>query len=140
MAEPEMPPKSIEASTLTCARPPVKRPTHTSANFSRRLEMPPCAISSPIRIKNGMASRVNELSCLHICCTIVITGISRYSMARLVEMTMENVIGHLMTSRKTKVRSKIAMAIPFMFRLLLSFARPFRLRCPASSSARNRSS
>ena len=54
-AEPEMPPNSIEAATLTTPRPPRIAPTAAAASRTSRAAMPPCSISSPAKMKNGIA-------------------------------------------------------------------------------------
>ena len=111
MAEPEIPPNSMDASTFTCASPPVICPTHTFAKASRRLDIPPAAMISPIRMKKGIASSENELSCLDICCTRVMTGTWIYSMVKAVDIIIEKVIGHLIIISSTKVMRRIAIAI-----------------------------
>ena len=55
-AEPLTAPKSMQVSVLTKARPPGRRPTRAAAKSIRRLARPPLPISSPARMKNGMAS------------------------------------------------------------------------------------
>ncbi len=55
-AEPEMPPNSIEEKTFTAPRPPRTLPTAAAASRTSRAAMPPCSISSPAKMKNGIAS------------------------------------------------------------------------------------
>ena len=55
-ALPEMPPKNMESSTFTYARPPRKRPTTRFARPTIFSEMPPAPMNSPITMKNGMES------------------------------------------------------------------------------------
>ena len=55
-AEPEMPPKNMEARMLTCARPPRIHPTQALASVMSRREIPPWPMISPAKIKNGIAS------------------------------------------------------------------------------------
>ena len=57
--EPEMAPKKQATITATMAMPPRRWPTQSSANATRRLEMPALAIMLPDRTKNGMASSRN---------------------------------------------------------------------------------
>src|SRR5690606_27271201 len=56
--EPEMAPKNMLAVTAVMPRPPVTHPTSRSANRTMRRDMPPTAISTPVRTKNGIAIRV----------------------------------------------------------------------------------
>ena len=55
MADPVMAAKNIQARMLTSARPLGKWPIRASAKLTIRLEMPPCTMRPPARIKRGMA-------------------------------------------------------------------------------------
>ena len=57
--EPEMAPKKQATITATMAMPPRRWPTQSSANATRRLEMPALAMMLPDRTKNGIASSRN---------------------------------------------------------------------------------
>ena len=59
VADPEIPPKKMEATIFTMARPPRIHPTRASASRISRSEIPPCAIISPERMKKGIARKVN---------------------------------------------------------------------------------
>jgi hypothetical protein len=76
-ADPEMPPKNIEASTFTWAKPPRTRPTNTFENSTRRREIPPLPMISPARMKKGIARSEKELTPLTVLWMIDIIGISR---------------------------------------------------------------
>ena len=51
-----MPPKNMESSTFTYARPPRNRPTARFARLTIFEEISPALMNSPIRMKNGMDS------------------------------------------------------------------------------------
>jgi len=75
--DPETAPKNLLESTLTIAKPPLSRPTSTSARSSIRLAMPPSPMMLPAMMKKGIARKLNgrmpETSC---CATIGIkTGL-----------------------------------------------------------------
>ena len=55
-AEPETPPNKVEASTLTWPKPPRKWPTSEEASEISLSEMPPRSMSSPAKMKSGIAS------------------------------------------------------------------------------------
>ncbi len=50
-----MPPKSIEEKTLTIPSPPRMAPTAAEAKRTSRTAIPPWNISSPAKMKNGIA-------------------------------------------------------------------------------------
>ena len=58
--DPEIPPKNIDATTLTIASPPRIVPTARLARSMRRRAIPPVAMISPQRMKNGIASNVGS--------------------------------------------------------------------------------
>ena len=58
--DPEIAPKNIEASETTAPRPPIIHPTKDAATSTRRLASPPTLITTPERIKNGIAIIVRE--------------------------------------------------------------------------------
>ena len=66
--EPDMPLRSVVASTLTTESPPRTRinPTSTSANATMRRAMPPSAMMAPASTKNGMVSIATLLTPLEI--------------------------------------------------------------------------
>ena len=55
-ADPDMPAKMMLCTTLTCARPPRKRPTRASQKRSSRSVMLPVFMNSAARMNSGMAS------------------------------------------------------------------------------------
>ena len=57
-AEPEMPPKSVEAAMLTWPRPPRTWPISEPAKATMRLAMPPRTMRSPAKMKKGIAISV----------------------------------------------------------------------------------
>ena len=59
-AEPEMPPKNMDARIFTWARPPRIQPTKALASVMSRREMPPCPMISPARMKKGIASKEKD--------------------------------------------------------------------------------
>ena len=50
-----MPPKSMDERTLTMPSPPRTAPTAAEASCTSRMAMPPWNISSPEKMKKGMA-------------------------------------------------------------------------------------
>ena len=90
-AEPEMAPKSIEASTFTWARPPGSVPRIDLARSINRRAMPPRFMIWPARMKNGIASSVKLSSPVAIrWATVVTAGPGRMlsSMASSVDSPM----------------------------------------------------
>jgi hypothetical protein len=75
-ADPETPPKNIEARMLIWANPPGIRPTITSAIFTRRVEIPPRAISTPAKMNRITANNGNEFMAVIIRWTIVVLSTS----------------------------------------------------------------
>ena len=58
-AEPDMPEKISEATTLTCPRPPRKRPTSATQKLRSRSLMVPAFMMPAATMKSGTASRMN---------------------------------------------------------------------------------
>ena len=54
-----MPANSMLVTMFTCARPPRRWPTSVLAKLTRLIVMPARFITSPVRMKNGMASSGN---------------------------------------------------------------------------------
>jgi len=61
LAEPEMPAKNTDNSTLICAKPPGKWPTSALDNRIMRTVMPPPFIKLAVKRKNGTANKMKEL-------------------------------------------------------------------------------
>ena len=56
MADPDMPPKNMLATTVAMARPPRIRPTKMRENLTKPSVIFPLAINSPAKTKNGIQS------------------------------------------------------------------------------------
>ena len=67
--EPEIAPNNIQVSTVAMGTPPVNLPIQALAKLNSFLEIPPCPMISPARIKRGTARTVKESSA----CTILRT-------------------------------------------------------------------
>ena len=61
MAEPEIPAKNTLVMMFTCPSPPRKRPTIAIERSISALVTPPRFISSPARMKSGIANSENTL-------------------------------------------------------------------------------
>ena len=70
-AEPEMAPKSMHVTVFTKASPPGSLPTSVAAKSIKRRAKPPAPMSSPARMKNGIANRAKELTEFAISLTTV---------------------------------------------------------------------
>ena len=57
--EPDMAAKKQHTITVTIASPPNIWPTMTLANSTSRLDIPAFSMMTPVRMKNGIASRLN---------------------------------------------------------------------------------
>ena len=57
--EPEIAAKKQQVTTPTIAKPPVICPTQTSANLIKRLDTPAASMTTPARMKKGIASNAN---------------------------------------------------------------------------------
>ncbi len=76
IAEPAIAPMSIAEIIFMSASPPGKEPTNVFAKAISRWAMPPLFISSPERIKSGIANSAKLSSPVPIrCATVVIAGI-----------------------------------------------------------------
>ena len=60
-AEPDIPEKISEATTLTCPKPPLKRPTTAMQNFSKRSVIVPPFIMFAAAMNSGTANKTNDL-------------------------------------------------------------------------------
>ena len=110
-AEPEIPPKNIDARQFTCARPPRTRPIRALENAISRREIPPRLIISPESIKNGIAKSEKEFTPETMRCTIDISGILRYTAVTTEEAKRVNVIGTLKINKAKKLPIKINEAV-----------------------------
>ena len=75
--DPEMPPKNIDARIFTMASPPRIQPTSELAKATSLSAIPPDAMMSPARMKNGTASNTNTLSPFTMFCATICNGRSR---------------------------------------------------------------
>ena len=72
--EPEIAAKNMLATTPTVAKPPVDEPQTLLAILINRPDIPLFSINIPARIKNGIASRVNESLAANIICGMFSIG------------------------------------------------------------------
>jgi len=100
-AEPEIPPKNMEARIFTWARPPRTLPIRALANPTSLREIPPWLMISPERMKNGIARREKVFTPLTSLCTMDIKGMFRNMAVKIEERNREKVMGNFMTSMKT---------------------------------------
>ena len=75
--DPDIPPKSILATMLTMARPPLILPTRMLEKSTSLLAIPDCAIICPASMKNGIAIKEKLSRTSHIFWTTTIGGILR---------------------------------------------------------------
>ena len=61
-ADPDTPPKNMQARIVMCANAPGMRPTSTSARRTSRTDTPPRASRVPAKMKKMTASRGKELT------------------------------------------------------------------------------
>ena len=73
-AEPLMPAKKTLETTVVMPSPPGKWPTIARARLTSRWMIPPCAMNSPARKKNGMASSRNWSVPAPSCCATTMNG------------------------------------------------------------------
>src|SRR4051812_41595302 len=111
--EPETPPNSVQAITLARPRPPRMWPTRLRAKFMILSAMPPCSISSPEKMKNGIARNENTFMPETIIWTAVAMRRPSLKNAARQASPMEKATGTPSSSRTTKVvqRSVSAMSI-----------------------------
>jgi len=100
-AEPEIPPKNMEARIFTWARPPRTLPIRALAKPTSLREIPPWLMISPERMKKGIARREKELTPLTRRCTMDIKGMFRNIAVKIEDRNREKVMGNFMTSMKT---------------------------------------
>ncbi|MNT27598.1 hypothetical protein D3C72_1632350 [compost metagenome] len=65
--EPETPPNRVQATTFDMPRPPRTWPISARAKLTIRSAMPPYSISSPAKMKKGMARKEKTLMPAVIC-------------------------------------------------------------------------
>src|SRR5450432_1619040 len=103
--DPETPPNSVLATTLASPRPPFQCPTRLRAKSRILSAMPPCSISSPEKMKKGIAR--NEKTFMPE--TIIWIGVARGrpSTAKVARQLrpIANATGTPRTSRKLRQRT-----------------------------------
>src|SRR3954465_11206620 len=109
--EPETPPNSVEASTLASPRPPRTWPVRLRAKFMILSAMPPCSISSPEKMKNGIARNENTFMPETIICTAVAMGRPSAKNADRQARPMPNATGPPSSSSRTKVEQRSVRAM-----------------------------
>ncbi len=103
------PPKNIEATQTICARLPGSHPTSTSAIITRRLAMPPRAISVPAKTKKITASSGKVLIEVSMRWTIVALSTPGSSRVAITLATpTAKAIGMPNATRTTKARPRMA--------------------------------
>src|SRR3978361_813940 len=108
---PDTPPNSVEASTLASPRPPRTWPVRLRAKFMILSAMPPCSISSPEKMKNGIARNENTFMPAPIIGTAVAMGRPSLKEAARQARPMENATGTPSSSRTTKVEQRRVSAM-----------------------------
>jgi hypothetical protein len=81
----------MQATTLTYAKPPGNIPTSTFAKPIKRLAIPPLPISSPDKMKKGIARRAKlSIPVAILCATVVTAGADEIvkSIVNIVEIPM----------------------------------------------------
>src|SRR3954463_6039972 len=109
--EPETPPNSVLATTLARPSPPRQWPTRLRAKFMILSAMPPCSISSPEKMKNGIARNENTFMPETIICTAVAMGRPSAKNAARQDSPMAKATGTPSSSRTTNVEQSRVRAI-----------------------------
>src|ERR1700712_4978039 len=109
--DPETPPNSVLAITLARPRPPRMWPVRLRAKFMILSAMPPCSISSPEKMKNGMARNENTFMPDTIICTAVAMGRPSLKNADRQARPMANATGTPSRSSRTNVEQSRVRAM-----------------------------
>ena len=131
--EPEMAPKKQATITATMAMPPRRWPTQSSANATRRLEMPALAMMLPDRTKNGIASSRNFAMPLYTLVGTTVRGELLKSRAKMEDMPRLTAMGIFSSSITKKLPNRIKLIIQS---LCLPLSQPASHRRPCCSSRR----
>src|SRR5450432_2969233 len=109
--DPETPPKSVLAITLARPNPPFRCPTMLRAKSRILSAMPPCSISSPEKMKNGMARNENTFMPETIIWIGVASG--RPSTAKVARQLrpIANATGTPSTRKSRKLRQRTVSSI-----------------------------
>ena len=106
-AEPLMPPKNIEPVIATWPRPPRTEPTRAPASSISRRAMPPWLITSPTRMKNGMASRGKLLTPRIDCSIRIDSGMSESTAMTTAATPRPKAMGRPSASEANRMPRKI---------------------------------
>ena len=117
IGEPEIPPKNIEATILTIARPPRIQPTTARARRSRRSVIPPPLMMSPARMKNGTASSEKDARLPTIRWNAISSGMFNHSIVASEDSAMEKATFVPISNKTTKLPSRIETATGSIIRL-----------------------
>jgi hypothetical protein len=109
--EPETPPNRVQATTLLIPRPPRMWPTSDLAKTTILSAMPPYSISSPAKMKKGMARNENTFIPEVICWKMTAMGSPSYRMVASADSPMENATG---TPRMSRPKKQILRMISAM--------------------------
>ncbi len=110
-AEPDTPPKNMQARMVMWARAPGIHPTNTSASRTSRVETPPRARSVPPKMKKMTANSGNEFTAESIRWTMVEWSMSSVRPASNAPRPMPKEIGRLMIMRKKKQKNAIPIVM-----------------------------
>ena len=129
-AEPDTPPKNMQARMVTWAMAPGIRPTRTSASRTSRVETPPRARSVPAKMKKMTASSGNEFTAESMRWMMVEWSMSSVSPASRAPSPMPKEIGRLMIMKTKKQKNAIpsVMMSPLSREWVHPTARPNRDR------------
>jgi hypothetical protein len=125
--EPDTPPNSVQANTLLMPRPPRTCPSMLRAKSTILSATPPYSISSPAKMKNGMARKEKMFIPEVICWKPTASGMPSYSRVARADRPMENATGTPSSRKAVKLRERMSSGI--VIEVLIS--RPVRLRSPA---------
>src|SRR5471030_1624608 len=113
--DPDTPPKSVDATTSASPSPPFQWPTRLRAKATILSAIPPCSISSPEKMKNGIARNENTFMPETIICTAVAMGRPSLKKAGRQARPMANATGTPSNSRTTKVEHRRVRAMSGSF-------------------------
>ena len=106
-AEPLMPPKNIEPVIATWPSPPRTKPTRVPASSISRRAMPPALITSPTRMKNGIASSGKLLTPRTDCSIRIDSGISEITAMTTAAIPRPKAIGSPSAREANRMPRKI---------------------------------
>ncbi|MNK24020.1 hypothetical protein D3C87_423220 [compost metagenome] len=92
--------------------PPRTWPTNDFANATMRSAMPPYSISSPVKMKKGMARNENAFMPEVICWKATASGRSSYMMAVMDDSPMAKATGTPITRNPMNVKERRVSAMP----------------------------